>query len=80
MSQRELEAVIGRAVLDEAFRHLLFAEPEAALTEYALTEAEERALRRMDLESLEGCGKLTARRVVAGPKETAPDDFSLDAI
>ena len=36
MSQRDLEAVIGRAVLDEAFRQLLFAEPAAAMVGYML--------------------------------------------
>ena len=53
MSQRDLEAVIGRAVLDEAFRHFLFAEPEAALAGYQLTESEMAVFRSVDVESLD---------------------------
>jgi hypothetical protein len=63
MSQRELEAVIGRAVLDEAFRHLLFAEPEAALTGYRLSSRERAALRSMDAESLEDWGGKLGKRI-----------------
>ena len=40
MSQRELEAVIGRAIVDQEFRMELFANPTAALAGYELTEAE----------------------------------------
>ena len=40
MSRRALEAVIGRAILDEEFRLALFADPEAALVDYELTEDE----------------------------------------
>jgi hypothetical protein len=40
-------------VLDEAFRHLLFAEPETA--EYVLTEGETAALKLVDAETLEEC-------------------------
>ncbi len=53
MSQRELEAVIGRAILDQEFRMALFANPTAALAGYELTEAEVAALRLVDAESLD---------------------------
>ena len=80
MSRQALEAIIGRAVVNEEFRLLLFADPEMALVGYELTEKELAALRKLDAESLEGCNKLIARRVMAELKETAPDDFPLDAI
>jgi hypothetical protein len=38
MSWQMLEAVIGRAILDEGFRSALFENPEAALVEYELTD------------------------------------------
>lgn len=56
MSQRELEAVIGRAIVDQEFRMALFANPTAALAGYELTEAEVAALRMVDAESLDACG------------------------
>jgi len=60
VSQQALEAVIGRAVIDEEFRLRLFADPEAALDGYALTEGEVAALKRVDAESLEACGSRLA--------------------
>lgn len=66
MSQRELEAVIGRAILDQEFRMALFANPAAALAGYELTETEMAALRLVDAESLDagafGVAQRLARR------------------
>ena len=73
MSQRELEAVIGRAILDQEFRMALFANPTAALAGYELTEAEIAALRSVDAESLDACGKGLARRILNALSSTAPD-------
>ncbi len=53
MSREALEAVIGRAVIDEEFRVALFADPDAALAGYALTEGELAALRTLDAENLD---------------------------
>lgn len=61
MSQRELEAVIGRAIVDQEFRMALFANPTVALGEYELTEAEVAALRSVDAESLDACGGIGRR-------------------
>lgn len=63
MSQQALEAVIGRAILNEAFRLALFADPEAALAGYDLTVMEVGALKQIDAESLDACGAHLARRV-----------------
>jgi hypothetical protein len=65
VSQRELEAVIGRAILDQEFRMALFANPTAALAGYELTEAEIAALRLVDAESLDACGGI-GRRIRLG--------------
>ena len=37
VSRQALEAIIGRAIMDEEFRLALFADPEAALVRYELT-------------------------------------------
>ena len=58
MSQRDLEAVIGRAVTDEAFRLLLFADPDAALAGYELTQAEVVALKSVDAERVDACAAM----------------------
>jgi hypothetical protein len=63
MSQRELEAVIGRAILDQEFRMALFADRAVALAGYELTEAEAAALRSVDAESLDGCASMFGGRV-----------------
>jgi hypothetical protein len=73
MSQRELEAVIGRAIVDQEFRMALFADPTAALAEYELTEAEVAALRMVDAESLDACGSGLARRVLTTLASTGRD-------
>lgn len=58
MSRQALEALIGRAMLDEAFRVDLFAAPEAAWAEYDLTDAERAALKLLDAETLDACAIL----------------------
>jgi hypothetical protein len=63
MSQRELEAVIGRAIVDQEFRVELFANPTAALAGYELTEAETAALRLVDAESLDGCAIMLGEHI-----------------
>jgi hypothetical protein len=61
MSWQALEAVIGRAILDEGFRSALFEDPDAALVEYELTEDEMTALKAVDVESVDACAKGFAR-------------------
>lgn len=73
MSQRELEAVIGRAILDQEFRMSLFANPTAALAGYELSEAEAAALRLVDAESLDACGSGLARRILHGLANAASE-------
>lgn len=63
MSRQALEAVIGRAVLDEEFRWTLFADPAAALIRYELTDDELAALRSVDAESLDACATLLGARI-----------------
>lgn len=53
MTRRAVESVIGKAALDEAFRHALFSDPDATLSGFTLTEAEKHALKAIDSESLE---------------------------
>jgi hypothetical protein len=65
MSWQALEAVIGRAILDEGFRLALFADPEAALTGYELTEDELKALKSVDAETLDACAHGIGQRVAS---------------
>lgn len=64
MSREALEAVIGRAVMDEAFRLALFADPDATLAPYELNEGEVMALKMLDAESLEAFASGSGSRVV----------------
>ncbi len=81
VSRQALEAVVGRAVIDEEFRLLLFADPDTALAGYELTEEEVAALKRVDAENLDGCagviGPLVLRSLAPKYREsgavTAPD-------
>ena len=70
MSQQALEAILGRALLDRAFREDLFADPDALLAPHELTPTERLALMRMDAESLDACAGLLAR-VTGGPATPA---------
>jgi hypothetical protein len=64
MSREALEAVIGRAVIDEEFRLALFADPDAALAGYELTEGELAALRTIDAENLDAFAGGPGSRVI----------------
>jgi hypothetical protein len=66
VAQRTLEAIIGRAILDEEFRLALFADPEATLADYPLTEGELAALKAIDAETLDACAHSIGRRVAVG--------------
>lgn len=66
VSRQALEAVIGRTILDEAFRMALFADPEAALADYQLTESEEAALKLVDAETLDACAHSIGQWVASG--------------
>jgi hypothetical protein len=53
MSERAIEQILGRSVMDEEFRILLFAAPVQALAGYDLTVEEKRALLAIDAETLD---------------------------
>jgi hypothetical protein len=65
MSRQALETIIGRAVIDAGFRQALFADPDAALTGYDLTEEEAAALKRVDAESLDASAQQIGQRIAA---------------
>ena len=52
-----MQAVIGRCLLDVAFRELLFADPDRALAGYDLTSGERAALFGIDAEMLDACAE-----------------------
>ena len=53
MTQQAVESIIGKAVMDGAFREVLFANPNEALSDYSLTDGEMVALKSVDAETLE---------------------------
>jgi hypothetical protein len=53
MSQDAVSQIIGRAVVDEEFRNLLFSDPRQALQGYDLTGEEADALEHLKREDLE---------------------------
>ncbi|ACL23936.1 MULTISPECIES: Franean1_4349 family RiPP [Chloroflexus] len=62
MSQAAVEQIIGRAVVDPAFREQLIADARTACADYDLTEEELEALEKLDTESLQAfAGKLDPR-------------------
>jgi Ribosomally synthesized peptide prototyped by Frankia Franean1_4349. len=66
VSRRQIEAVLGRALVDQEFRLALFADPDAALAGYDLTAAERTALKSVDAENLDACAHSIGRRVARG--------------
>lgn len=62
MSQQAVQNLIGRAVMDAAFRNLLFSDPDKAFEGYDLTEEEKNVLRNLDAEEVASfAGKLDER-------------------
>ena len=62
MSQNAVQNIIGRAVMDEAFRKLLFSDPDKAFEGYDLTEEEKKILRALDADEVASfAGKLDER-------------------
>jgi hypothetical protein len=62
MSQQAVQNLIGRAVMDVAFRELLFSDPDKAFAGYDLTEEEKTILRNLDAgEVASFAGKLDER-------------------
>jgi len=63
VSRQALEAVIGRVILDEKFRLALFADPDAALVGYELTDIEVGEVKSVDAESLDACAAILRQRI-----------------
>ena len=62
MSQKAVQNLIGRAVMDEAFRKLLFSDPDQAFEGFDLTEEEKKILRALDADEVASfAGKLDER-------------------
>jgi len=61
MSKESVELVIGKVLLEEGFRNLLFAKPDEALSGFNLTSAEKSRLLRVDCETLEYLAQILNR-------------------
>jgi hypothetical protein len=63
MSQTSVETVIGKAILNDEFRLLLFEDPDKMLAGFSLTSAEKAKLRIVDSETLDLLASLLAERL-----------------
>ena len=53
MSKEAVESVLGKTLLDAAFRAALLADPDQALASFELTKTEKAGLKRLDGETLD---------------------------
>ena len=63
MSQQSMQAIIGKAIIDTAFRQRMFSDPETALADYELSDGEVAALRAIDFETMECCARTLDDRI-----------------
>ena len=63
MSQQSMQIIIGKAIIDTAFRQRMFADPETALADYELSDGEVAALRAIDFETMECCARTLDDRI-----------------
>jgi hypothetical protein len=66
MTQEAVQAVIGRAVMDAAFRQALFADPAQALAGYDLSADERAALQTLDAEQVAAFAGALDQRISKG--------------
>lgn len=63
MAQDNIAEIVGRAVIDEEFRKLLFSNPQEALKDYTLTDDETDALMKIKEEDLVDFGGKLDKRI-----------------
>ena len=63
MSQKTVEWIIGKIVLDAGFREALLADPDQVLAGFDLTESEKASIKRLDSETMELLAHTLAVRV-----------------
>jgi len=63
MSKKAVEAVIGKALLNECFRLSLLADAEQALAGFRLTKAEKMDIKHLDGETLEALAHLLDEKI-----------------
>ena len=68
MSKRAMEAIIGRSLMDHAYRDLFFADPNQALAGYELTKEERTARLAVDSETLEAFAERLGVQLGAGAR------------
>jgi hypothetical protein len=62
MSYEAVQAVLERTIVDASFRARLLAEPDAALADYELTDAENDALRQLSVDASQSESQALDRR------------------
>jgi hypothetical protein len=69
VSKQALEAILGRCVMDDAYRTLLFAHPDQALAGYELTKEERAALLAVDAETLDAFAERVGVHLARGERQ-----------
>jgi hypothetical protein len=69
MSRQALESILGRCVMDDDYRVLLFASPDHALAGYELTREERAALLAVDAETLEAFAERVGVHLARGERQ-----------
>lgn len=67
MTKESVEFALGKALLEEEFRNLLFANPEEALSGFNLTATEKHTLLHLDSETLEWLARTLSRHLPQSP-------------
>lgn len=75
MTRRALETILGRSILDDNFRILLFADPERALAGYSLTKEERIALLAIDAETLDAFAERLGVHLGTGGRQAGPTQW-----
>jgi len=66
MSDEVVKQIIERAIDDEAFRHQLFSDPDAALQGYDLSAEDRALLRGLDADNFDGFAGTLGDRTTKG--------------
>lgn len=69
MSKQAMEAILGRCVMDDDYRTLLFAHPDQALAGYELMKEERAALLAVDAETLEAFAERVGVHLARGERQ-----------
>ncbi len=80
MSQKTIEQVVGKIILNTEFRDALLSNPEQALAGFNLTEQEKNYLKRMDAETLDQLADMLVKRNAQWQMGIPPQNIKLRVV